>query len=109
MKKEVKLKMSKCDRNFRMVQFKNPINNEIKVVTALRARFDNRCLHDGKYIEKYELDKTSFSKLMNRRVTGTKLKVAETTTGKIIVQLKKDGIWSGPLPWEDKDEEQRIS
>jgi hypothetical protein len=101
--------MSRIDRNFRMIRFENTINKEVKIVTALRARFDNRCLHDGKYIEKYNLDKTSFSKLMKRRVTGTNLKVADTTTGKIIVQLKKDGIWSGPLPWEDKDEEQRVS
>lgn len=88
------------DRNFRMVKIIDIENNKENVVTLLRARFEKRCLDDGKYRKKYNLDKTTFSKLMNRRVTGAKVKNSDTKTGKIIVQLKKDGIWSGPLPWE---------
>jgi hypothetical protein len=78
-------------------------------VTALRARFDDACLDDGKYIKKYDLDKTTFSKLMNRRVTGAKAKDETTTVGKIIKQLKNDRIWSGPVPWEAKDDSKRTS
>lgn len=101
--------MEKIDRNFTMVKIRSPINNEEKVVTALRARFDNKCLDDGKYISKYKLDKTTFCYLMKRRVTGKNLKDGNNTTGKIIEQLKADCIWSGDLPWEVKSENKRTS
>lgn len=97
------------DKNFRMVEMTDETGNK-KIVTLLRARFDRKCLADGKYIAKHELDKTTFSKLLNRRVTGAKVKDPESKTGKIISQLKKDGIWLGELPWEVKeDESQRVS
>jgi len=91
------------DKNFRMIDTSGGI------VTALRARFDGKCLSDEKYIKKHELDKTTFSKLMKRRVTGTKSKGPDTTVGKIIFQLKKDGIWWGKLPWEARDDCKRVS
>ena len=100
----------KIDRNFTMVKTRSPTDNEEKVVTALRARFDDKCLDDGKYTKKYNLDKSTFCYLMKRRVTGKNLKDGNNTTGKIIEQLKADGIWSGELPWEViKDENKRTS
>lgn len=90
-----------CDKNFAMVKIRDPNGSE-RVVTVLRARFDGLLFDDGKYIKKYDLDKTTFSKLMTKRVTGKNVKDENSTTGKIIVQLKKDGVWSGELPWELK-------
>ena len=67
---------------------------------TLRERFDHKLLSDDKYIKAYSLDKTTFSKLMSGRVTGTKTKNKDGNTAKIIARLKLDGIWLGPLPWE---------
>lgn len=90
-----------------MVKIRDP-NGVVKVVTALRARFDLSCMDDGKYTKKYGLDKTTFSKLMVSRVTGKNVKDENTTTGKIIKQLKADGIWSGELPWELKAKDKEV-
>lgn len=95
------------DRNFRMVDFIDPKSKKKMAVTVLRARFDGKSLDDGKYCGNNNLDNTTFSKLMNRRVTGAKAKGADTTVGKIIQQLKKDGIWWGALPWEVKNDSKK--
>lgn len=95
--------MKKIDRNFKMIRVRDS-NKKHKIVPLIRARFDALMFSDGKYVEKYNLDKTMFSKLMNRRVTGKNVKDENSTTGKIIVQLKKDGVWAGDLPWIKKEE-----
>lgn len=95
----------KIDRNFRMIRVRDS-SGKNKTVPLLRARFDSLMFSDGKYIEKYQLDKTMFSKLMNRRVTGKNVKDENSTVGKIIAQLKKDGVWAGELPWIKKEEKE---
>ena len=95
------------DKNFAMVKIRDS-NGVAKIVTALRARFDYKKLSDGKYVSSNGLDKTTFSKLMKSRVTGKNVKDENTTTGKIIKQLKADGIWSGELPWELKAKDKEV-
>lgn len=95
--------MSRIDRNFRMIRVRDSFG-EHKTVTLIRARFDALLFDDGKYVKKHKLDKTTFSKLMNKRVTGKNVKDENSTTGKIIAQLKKDCVWAGDLPWIKKEE-----
>ncbi|PLY04366.1 MAG: hypothetical protein C0625_16960 [Arcobacter sp.] len=92
------------EKNFRMVKIRDPETREEKIVTALRARFDSKCLDDTKYRKKHNLEKSTFSKLMARRVNGLKVRDFEGNTARIIKQLKKDGVWVGSLPWEIKEE-----
>lgn len=96
------------NKNFEMVNIRDKKTGVIKkVVTTLRHRFDLACLDDGKYIEKYNLDKVTFCYLMKRRLTGKNLKNSDNKTGKIIEQLKKDDIWKGELPWEKKSKDKQ--
>jgi len=97
------------DKNFRMIDYIHPKTKKKVVVTALRARFDTRSLDDGKYCGNNDLSNSMFSKLMSKRVNGNKIKGPDTTVGKIIDQLKKDGIWWGKLPWEVRDDCKRVS
>lgn len=97
------------NRNFTMVKIRDPISGVEKVVTALRARFDLASKHDKKYCANNDLDNVLFCNLLKRRVTGKNLKDGDNKTGKIIVQLKKDGFWVGKLPWEEKDESKGVS
>jgi hypothetical protein len=94
-----------------MVKIRSPIDNEEKVVTALRARFDLASMHDKKYCANNGLCNVLFCNLMKTgRVNGKNIKDPDSPTGKIIVQLKKDGFWKGELPWEViKDENKRTS
>lgn len=89
------------DENFKMVKVRVTPRTQ-KVVTVLRARFNDALFSDGKYTDRYNLDKTTFSKLMIGRVTGKNVKNESSTVGKIIKQLKSDGIWIGELPWENR-------
>lgn len=100
--------MEKIDRNFKQIRVRDS-NGLHKTVTLIRARFDALLFDDGKYVKKHNLDKTTFSKLMNRRVTGKNVKDENSTTGKIIAQLKKDGVWVGELPWTKKEELEKES
>ena len=97
------IKNAKVDRNFKTVTYENKKTGEKEPMSALRYRFSKiKTLSDKDYIEKYNLEKTTFSKLMrvNARVNGAKIRDLEGNTARIIKQLKKDGVWSGPLPWE---------
>lgn len=98
------------DKNFSVVTYKNKTTGKDEPMSVLRYRFSKmKTFSDKDYIEKHGLDKTTFSKVMNRRVTGAKVKDPLGKAGKIITQLKKDGVWFGKLPWEGKDESKTVS
>ena len=69
-----------------------------KEMNDLRIRFDQTGRSVAKYARAYELDKTTLSKVLSRELTGVRRR--EGNTKKCIMQLKKDGIWIDPLPWE---------
>ena len=92
------------DRNFTMITHTNRDDTK-EVMSLLKYRFLK--VHNKspkEYIDKHDFDKSTFSKLLNRRITGTKVKDKTGKQAMIIKQLKKDCIWSGILPWEVKDE-----
>lgn len=100
---EVNKKDIKIDKNFRTVTYVNKQTGVKEPMSALRYRFSKiKTLSDKDYVEKHGLEKTTFSKLMrvNARVNGKKIKDLEGNTARIIIQLNKDGIWIGALPWE---------
>lgn len=102
----------RVDKNFRTVTYENKVTGKKEIMSALRFRFSKiKTLSDKDYIEKHNLEKTTFSKIMKRnaRVNGTKIRDLEGNTAKIFKQLQKDGIWIGALPWEVKNDEQRVS
>lgn len=83
------------------------MKRNIKNMT-LKERFDSRGFSPMAYAkaysnskEKNEVEKTriSLTRILSGNGTGTK-QSENGVTRKLIAQLKKDGVWIGPLPWE---------
>ncbi|MDC7250556.1 MAG: hypothetical protein PQJ49_11630 [Sphaerochaetaceae bacterium] len=74
----------------------------------IKTRFDNKGFSPMAYAKAYareknkrEIEKTrvTINKILSGAATGT-YKQEDGLTRRIIAQLKKDGVWIGPLPWE---------
>ncbi len=101
------IKNVKVDRNFRLVTYEDEETGQKEVMTALRYRFSKiKTIDRTEWLKKHKLEKTTLTKLLskNARVNGSKIRDLEGNTARIIKQLKKDGVWVGSLPWEDKEE-----
>ena len=70
---------------------------------TLRERFDCRGLGVSKYAKAYKLSQPILSNVLNGKeeITGLR-RTKKGTVRKIFSQLKKDGIYIGSLPWEEK-------
>ena len=68
---------------------------------SLKDRFDSRGFSVSKYAKAYGLDRVILSYVLNgsKEIKGTN-RTKSGSTRKVFAQLKKDGIWIGPLPWE---------
>lgn len=67
---------------------------------TLRDRFDAKGFGVMKYARAHGLSHPILSKVLaGKEVTGTH-KSRKGATRKVYVQLKKDGVWLGALPWE---------
>lgn len=87
------------------VDIQYPIGKEVIVKEwkemTLRERFDARCLAVNKYARAHKLSQPILSRVLSgdEEIKGTN-RSRSGTTRKVFAQLKKDGIWIGPLPWE---------
>jgi len=83
------------------------MKKNIKDMT-LKERFDSRGFSPMAYAKAYgksknknDVDTTriTLNRILSGNGTGTK-QSENGVTRKLIAQLKKDGVWIGPLPWE---------
>lgn len=73
------------------------INKSLKDMT-LKERFDSRGFAVKKYATVYGVSHTVLSMVLSEKSHGRNNINGDTR--KIIVQLKKDKVWIGKLPWE---------
>ncbi len=75
---------------------------------TLKERFDSRGFSPMAYAKAYSKSKNKNDVnttriTLNRVLSGAIAGVKQSESGvtrKLIAQLKKDGVWIGPLPWE---------
>ena len=65
---------------------------------SLKERFDSRGFAVKKYVTAYGVSHTILSMVLSGLRNGRNNINGDTR--KIIVQLKKDRVWIGKLPWE---------
>ncbi len=70
----------------------------------LKERFDSRGFSPMAYSKAYGVDRTSLLRVLDGTLTGEKNGSRTGGIRRIIAQLKKDKIWVGKLPWEEKNE-----
>jgi hypothetical protein len=90
---------------FEMEKNKNfeTVTVDEKEITKLRDRFDKRGFSPQSYSKAYKVDRRTLYDVFSGKATG--IKNSDKKTGdvrNILVQLKKDGVWIGRLPWEEK-------
>jgi hypothetical protein len=76
----------------------NLINKSLKDMT-LKERFDSRGFAVNKYAKAYGVTHPILSGVLSGVYSG-KNTPENGATRKIIMQLKKDKVWIGRLPWE---------
>ena len=70
---------------------------------SLKERFDSRGFAVTAYARAYGVSHSVLSLVLNGVYNG-KYEGRGGDTRRIIAQLKKDKIWVGKLPWEEKNE-----
>lgn len=72
-------------------------------MTELRERFDKKGFGVSRYADAHGLCQPILSNVLNQksRAKGTN-RSRLGRTKRVYEQLKEDGVWVGPLPWENK-------
>lgn len=70
----------------------------------IRERFDSMGYGVNKYARVNGLEQSTLSRVLDGKLTGTRESVRGNTR-KVIATLKRDGIWIGRLPWEEREHE----
>lgn len=70
---------------------------------TIKERFDARGFGVTAYARAYGVGHAIVSCVLSGTYNG-KQESSDGKTRRIIAQLKKDGVWIGPLPWESKKE-----
>ena len=65
---------------------------------TLRERFDRRGFGVNKYAKAYRLNSSTLSRVLTGELTGKN--ASGGAVRKVILQLKKDEVYIGRLPWE---------
>jgi gp16 family phage-associated protein len=68
---------------------------------TLRERFDRKGFGVNKYAKANGLDHSTLSRVLSGKLSGTRGSMVGNTR-KVIAVLKRDGVWVGKLPWEDR-------
>ncbi|MBN2825149.1 MAG: hypothetical protein JXQ76_07500 [Campylobacterales bacterium] len=68
----------------------------------LLHRFKSRGFGNRSYSNAHSINQSILSKVLSGKLKGTN-KTKAGATRKVIVQLKKDGVWTSALPWEEKN------
>lgn len=79
-----------------------------KDITLLHKRFLSRGFGIVAYEKAYDLNDSELSKLLSGRLKGCRAK-PNTSLRRMILQLKKDEVWVGRLPWEKENDNTRAS
>ena len=68
---------------------------------SLRERFDKRGFSPAAYAKAHGVERAVMYDIFNGASTGrNNISKKSGSVRRIIAQLKKDGVWVGPLPWE---------
>lgn len=72
----------------------------------MRERFEKRGFSVTKYARALGVQHSIVTRVLDGKMDGSRYYKSDRSknTRRVIAQLKKDGIWIGPLPWEmEKD------
>ncbi len=100
--KKSEISNGKENVNFKVIEHKG-----VKK-TRLRARFEDKKYTVSRYAQILKINHSILSNILDGKYDGSKSKEGGATR-KMIIELKKDGVWLGKFPWEIRNECKRIS
>jgi len=73
-----------------------------------KKNFQERGVKYADYCEKHKLCIATLSLVLNGKIKGKSGSGSGSRTYQVVEQLKKDGIWCGPTPWDESQVMQDI-
>jgi len=83
------------------INFRDKEDKYKNIVTRIRYEFDKRGFSPMAYSKAYDdVERSALTKVLSGELTGEKTTPRSGAVRRVIIQLKKDKVWIGKLPWE---------